>query len=178
LAFALGDLGNFLVRQGDVERGKKIFEEGIALHRALGNLGGIGIHTADMATTLAATGSAVSTRHFHESLRLLWESGDRWWIQHPLGGLARGAVSAGRFEHAARLLGAAEQLRIEGGADGRPPEARVDDEQTAYMAAQALGDATFERALAAGRDLPLPQVVSEALSFADALSAADGISAR
>jgi hypothetical protein len=54
----------------------------------------------------------------------------------------------------------------------------VDDEQTAYMAAQALGDATFERALAAGRDLPLPQVVSEALDQADALIAADGISAR
>jgi predicted ATPase/transcriptional regulator with XRE-family HTH domain len=178
LAFALGDLGNMLVRRGDVARGTRLFEEGIALHRALGNLGGIGIHTADLATTLAATGSTVSTRHFRDSLQLLWEAGDRWWIQHPLGGLAQSAVSAGRFEHAARLLGAAEQLRIEGGADGRPPEVRVDDEQTAYMAAQALGDATFERALAAGRDLPLPQVVSEALDLADALTAADGISAR
>ena len=178
LAFALGDLGNLLVRRGDVERGTKFFEEGLARHRALGNLGGLGIHTGDMATTLAEAGSRMATRHFRESLRLLWEAGDSWWIQHPLGGLAHSAALAGRFEHAARLLGAAERLRTEGGADGRPPEVRADEEQTAHRIAQALGEATFERALAAGRDLPLPQVVSEAMRLADALSAADGSSAR
>ena len=178
LAFALGDLGNFLVRWGDVERGTTLYEEGIALHRALGNLGGLGIHTADMATTLAATGSGLATRHFQESLQLLWEAGDRWWIQHPLGGLAHSAALVGRFQQAARLLGAAERLRTDGGGDGRPPEARVDEEQAAQAAAQALGDVTFARALAAGRDLPLSQVVSEALSLADALTDADEISAR
>ena len=174
LAFALGDLGNMFVRRGDVERGTRLFEEGIALHRALGNLGGIGLHTADMATTLTAAGSGMATRHFRESLRLLWEAGDRWWIQHPLGGLAHGAALVGRFEQAARLLGAAERLRTEGGADGRPPEVRADDEQTAQIAARALGDVTFARALAAGRELPLPQAVAEAMHLADALTDADG----
>jgi predicted ATPase/transcriptional regulator with XRE-family HTH domain len=178
LAFALGDLGNLLVRRGEVARGTSLFEEAIARHRALGNLGDLGIHTGDMATTLAAAGSGMATHHFRESLRLLWEAGDSWWIQHPLGGLAHSAALAGQFEHAARLLGAAERLRAEGGADGRLPEVRADDEQTAHMIAQALGEAMFERALATGRDLPLPQVVSEALRLADALSTADGGGAR
>jgi hypothetical protein len=69
-------------------------------------------------------------------------------------------------------------VRMEGGADGRLPEVRMDDEQTAHVVAQALGEATFERALADGRDLPLPQLVSEALSLADALISTDGISGQ
>lgn len=88
-----------------------------------------------------------------------------------LAGLTTVAVGLGRMEAAARLLGAvgAHRERL-GYTFERPEQERYD--RAAQVAREALGDATFSRAEAAGRALSLDEAVAEASAFAVPVSPA------
>ena len=70
LAYALGDVGMRLVEAGDRERGEAWIEEGLALHRELGNKQGLGNKLSDLGRVSHEAGDApAAARHYAESLR-------------------------------------------------------------------------------------------------------------
>jgi non-specific serine/threonine protein kinase len=168
LAYALCDLGTVLVRQGQVEAGLRVFDEGLAVHQSLGNVSGIGIQSHDMAAAMLSRGAAAAIRYYRESLRLVWELGNAMWLAEPLAGLAHFAAATGNMVWAARFLGAAERLREQSGADTRTPEQRATSAHTQYQARMALGDMTFNEEWGVGRRLPTDRVVMEALTLSAA----------
>jgi hypothetical protein len=86
-----------------------------------------------------------------------------------LEGLARVAWAQDQHWRAARLGGAAAAQRAAIGAPLPPADRRAHDGLT--MAARAaLGEEAFAEAWAAGRALPLEQVVAEALADAESLA--------
>jgi DNA-binding CsgD family transcriptional regulator/tetratricopeptide (TPR) repeat protein len=166
LAYVLADVGTRLVERGERERGEAWIAEGLALHRELGNKQGFGNKLSDLGLASHEAGDVpAATRHYAESIRWLWESGDVWYLASPIGGLAVVALDAGHPEQAARLLGAAGILRERSGGAVWPDErGRLDRALTGARA--ALGDEVYGRAVAAGRELPLSEVVAEATAVA------------
>jgi hypothetical protein len=91
-------------------------EEGLALHRELGNKQGLGNKLSDLGRiSHEADDAGAAVRHYAESLHWLWEGGDAWYLAGPIEGLASVALDAGHVGQAARLLGAATALRERSG---------------------------------------------------------------
>jgi DNA-binding CsgD family transcriptional regulator len=171
LAYSLSDVGTRLVEEGDRERGEAWVAEGLALHRELGNKHGAGNKLNDLGLVSHQAGDVrAAARHYGESVRLLWEAGDAWYLASPVEGLAAVAVDAGQAGQAARLLGAAAALRGRSGSTVWPAErARLGRAAAATRA--ALGEEGYAREAAAGRALPLADVVAAGTAVADALLA-------
>ena len=131
-----------------------------ATNQGLGNkLTDLGIAEHDAGNEQAAA------RYYQESLQLLWEGGDTWYLAGPLSGLAAIASAAGSLRQAARLIGAASALREKSGAPLWPKE-RARFEQTVAAVQAALGNEAFAREEAAGRTLPLEDMLAEAAAVA------------
>jgi non-specific serine/threonine protein kinase len=172
LAYVLGDVGTRLVAAGDRQRGEAWIAEGLALHREFGNKQGLGNKLSDLGWLSHAAGDApAAARQYAESLRLLWEGGDAWYLASPVEGLAAVALDAGQAVQAARLLGAAATLRELSGSTVWPAE-RGRLERAVAAARAALGDEGYAREAAAGRALPLPEVVAKSTAVAEALLSA------
>jgi predicted ATPase/DNA-binding CsgD family transcriptional regulator len=168
LAYVLNDVGEQLSRMGDVARGEAMIAEGLALHRELGNKQGIGNKLSDLGLLRHDDGDlAAAAQHYAESVALLWEGGDTWYLATPVAGLAALAAEAGRAADAARLIGAASVLRERSGAPLWPKE-RDRFEATVASVSAALGEDGFAREEAAGRTLPLAEVVRHAIAVAEA----------
>jgi DNA-binding CsgD family transcriptional regulator len=91
-----------------------------------------------------------------------------WYLASPIEGLAAVALEAGQVGQAARLLGAATALRERSGSAIWPAEqGRL--ERTVMTARTALGDEAYAGAVAAGRALPLGELVAEASAVAQTL---------
>ena len=143
-----------------------MIEEGLALLRELGNKQGVGNKLSDLGILKHDAGDeAGATRDYAESLRLLWEGGDTWYIATPVAGLAAIAMSAGNAEQASRLIGAATALRARSGGALWPNE-QTRFEQTVTAARTALGNEGYTRAVATGQALPLADVIAEAAAVA------------
>jgi non-specific serine/threonine protein kinase len=169
LAYLLADVGSRVIDAGDPERGEAWIEEGLALHREFGNKQGLGNKLSDLAVISHDEGDTrTATRRYAESLRWLWEGGDAWYLASPVEGLATIALEIGRAGQAARLLGAAAALRERSGGTVWPAE-RARLEQTEAATRIALGEKGYAREAAAGRALPLAEVVAQATSVADVL---------
>jgi DNA-binding NarL/FixJ family response regulator len=80
------------------------------------------------------------------------------------------AAAQGNALGAARLAGAAEQLRLITGVAAAWPE-RMTHDQGIAAARSALGDAIYEQAIAAGRALPRSQLLAELAAVLDHVSA-------
>ena len=109
LAQYLCDLGDVARCQRDDARSRALYEESLAVFRALGAKGGVASVLHNLGY-LAAYQDALddAARQFRDSLTLFRALGDRHGIAECLIGLAGVAVSAGEAERAARLFGAAE----------------------------------------------------------------------
>jgi hypothetical protein len=177
LAYVLGDVGVELIIAGDRDRGAAMIEEGLALHRELGNKQGVGNKLSDLGILKHDAGDeAAATRYYAESLRLLQEGGDTWYLATPVAGLAAIAMSAGKAAQASRLIGAAAALRSRSGGALWPNE-QARFERTVAAARAALGDEAYPREVATGQALPLAKVIAEAAAVAnDQPSAASGAS--
>jgi hypothetical protein len=108
----LNDFAIGLLLRGEDRRAEEMFEEVLALDRALGitldavyPLSNLGV----IAQRRGEFGRAITL--FRESLSLASEQGQARAIANDLGGLAAVAVACGQEERAARLFGAAEALR-------------------------------------------------------------------
>ncbi len=173
LAYILSDVGDLLIAAGDEERGAAMIEEGLALHREHGNMQGLGNKLSDLGLRRHDEGDVgAALRHYVESVRLLREGGDTWYLASPVAGLAAIALTFGHPLLAARLIGAATALRERSGAWFWPRE-RSRFEQTVAGARAALGADAYEREVAVGHALPLNEVVAEATAVADAQPAVD-----
>ncbi|MCD6033273.1 MAG: transcriptional regulator, LuxR family [Thermomicrobiales bacterium] len=158
---ALGLLNLASAVEGDRERRRGLQHEALALFRGLGSPWGTARALAGLARTVAWLGDpAAGDALVREGLALNWQRRDRWQLIPCLELLAEGAAAAGHAERAARLLGAAAALREAIGVD-------VDlvlDDGDAPLTPATSPDPAFAAAWAAGKALPLPEAVAEALA--------------
>ena len=109
---------------------------------------------------------------FQEALDLAWEQGDQGVLADCVSRLADVAIASGSHDRAARLLGAVDALREEAGAPDSGRAGAVDE--AAFAARAVLGHEAYAAARAAGRAMPLPEVVAEAAAVAAGSAAGAG----
>jgi non-specific serine/threonine protein kinase len=163
VARGLARLGQVARLEGDVAQAVTLAREGVALFTTLGSRWGLGIAHYALGLTLWSQGEAtMATASLRESLRLRQQMGEWLNVAECLEGLAMVAVEIGQVARAARLLGAAEELREAIGAP-LPPVDRPEHEATTRAVRAGLGESAYTAALAAGRALPLEQAIAEGL---------------
>jgi predicted ATPase/transcriptional regulator with XRE-family HTH domain len=163
LARALGNMGEMYYHLDDLSQAAKHYEESLAAARRsgrveveaaeLGNLGNVARRQGDLPRAAAL---------YRQALELKRALGYRRQIAITLEDLAALAVAEGRMEWSAHLLGAATELRATIGSPQPVPEWRV-SEQTTMAARAYLGEEAWAAAVAAGRALPLAQVIAVSL---------------
>jgi predicted ATPase/transcriptional regulator with XRE-family HTH domain len=165
VAYTLDTLGMAAYKQGDYPRAAGEIAAGLQLLRELGDQMGVAMALTDLGAVAQAQGESARAAELHaEALALSWKMGDKRRLAFCLEGLAFANVG-GRCDEAARLLGAAEALREAIGSP-LPPSERAEYER-AVLAARSVcgGDAAFAAAWAAGRALPLEDLVREATEW-------------
>ncbi len=162
-SICLTQQGILLARHpGDLARATALHEEGLAVMREVGD-------TAYVSYTLCCLGRLTvqkgnyqgAASFFAESLRLSHEMGFRSNTFECLVGLAGVSNANGQYDRAARLFGAAEELR-EAFVGQRSPQDWMDDRRQASTRS-GLGDAAFSSAWAEGRAMTLEQAIEYAL---------------
>lgn len=166
IGYALHNLGLAARYQGDYGRSEALFAESLNLFRKLHAEG----PTVEVLASLGM--SALEQRHatraaqaFAEALEITGKGGMRWVLGTLLEGMACVAGEQGQTERAARLVGAAEAVRMATGTPRWPANQRLYNRCVAGMQT-ALGQDAFARAYAAGRQLLPEQAVEQALSSA------------
>ena len=174
LGFAFAGLGELSVRQGDYERASEFLEQSLSLRQELGDRWAI-------ATTLGSLGwVAMLERDFKlmrallgESLSLRMEIGESGGAAWCLEKLAQGislevqnlttAYRLRGLQRAARLLGAAEALRLPVNSTIDPADLFEYETLLAQIKA-GLGQEGFDSAWAEGRGMPIPETVALGLA--------------
>jgi predicted ATPase len=170
VASALNNLGAVKRAEGNQEEAARLFEEAQDLLRELGdrrftaivlyNLGHVARDRGDL--TRAASLLA-------ESLALATQIGDQSSIVDYWVSLALIAAAAGRADQAARLLGAAAAVRDELTVP-LEEELRADHDRAVVAVRDALGEAAFSAAWAAGGKLSKEMAIAEVVMLAEALA--------
>jgi hypothetical protein len=171
MANMLNDLGVVARRRGELDRAASLFEASLAKARIAGNELGI-------ARTLSNLGHVVADQHDHlravalyrESLALQAEVGDLRGIAWSLERMAAAPVAWQWPEQAARLFGAADAARDAAGLP-LPPAGRDWYDHAVAEVRDRLGEDACRAAWAAGRALPLPRAIAEAMALVDEISA-------
>jgi non-specific serine/threonine protein kinase len=167
VALALNNLGLVAADRGDYERAATFFGESLTLRRELGDHDGMMTtfsNWADLARYQGDLERAISL--YRESLAFCQSLGYeniKNAVLACLEGLAAIGAARGHGMRAARLWGAAEELR----ATNRmplPPVDRSRYERAVAAAHSAAGGAAFDEAWAAGRALSLDEAVDEAMA--------------
>jgi non-specific serine/threonine protein kinase len=149
--------------QNDDGRAAAFAEKGLTLANDVGDKHRIAYVLRTLGTIALSQGRCERAAGFYkESLTLCKEVGDRWIVEECLEGLAGVAGAQGHYEQAARLLGAAEALRIALG-HHRLPLDQADYERRAASTMAALEQAAFEAAWARGAELAAEQAIEYAL---------------
>jgi hypothetical protein len=167
MANMLNDLGVVARRRGEFDLAASLFDASLTKARVTGNELGI-------ARTLSNLGHVAADQHDHpravalyqESLVLQAEVGDLRGIAWSLERMAAVPVAWQWPEQAARLFGAADAARDAAGLP-LPPAGRDWYDHAVAEVRDRLGEAAFRAAWAAGRALPLPRAIAEAIAFAD-----------
>jgi non-specific serine/threonine protein kinase len=169
---ALIDLGELARLQGDYDKAIALHEQGLAMSRDRE-------YPVRSASTLRHLGMDHLRRgayeraaeHFTQSLNICKEVGNRWVPVECLHGLASLACVAQQYERAARLFGAANQLRDALGFRSKPADQECYDHYTATTRAR-LGEAAFAAAWAEGGAMTLDQAIDYALVWSEPAEAA------
>jgi predicted ATPase/DNA-binding SARP family transcriptional activator len=162
LGIALIDLGN-VRRAEDDTLAQPWYEEAIALLRTSGDAWALAMpvrHLGDAAFRQGDHARAIA--FYQESLALCKQAKEKWFTSRGLENLAGVVGMQGDAERAARLFGAAEALRE---VIGAPVMAyyRPQYERALAVVRQALDEASFAQAWAAGRTMTLEQAFAYAL---------------
>ncbi len=163
MAYSLNSLGVLALLAGDLARAETLLHEGHTVIRESGDKRGLAISYHDLGWLAHARKDylqAISL--FKQALTLRKEMGDKQGIAESLEGLAS-ALDTSEAETAAKLFGAAEQLRAKIGAPLPPVEQGRHAYEVEVVRAQ-LGEQRFEAAHAAGREMALEAVLKEALA--------------
>ncbi len=162
-AFALNSLGHTGYERGEIDLAASRFEEALVEFQQSGNIVGAGMVLTNLAKIARTRGDYQRAGElFCESLGLRWQLGDRPGLEGCLRGLASVCMLTGRLEKAAHLYGAAEGLRESIGALPRAQSQRYD--QFVKRLRTGLGEENFRRLWDSGRNTPLLETVTDALS--------------
>jgi non-specific serine/threonine protein kinase len=146
-ALASRMLGYGALQEGDLRKAGNLFEEAVALQRALRVLEG----RHEDAGALA-----------REALGYCHSLGDRRGMGWCLQTIAMVAAAQAQPSRSARIYGAAEALLRSIGATGQVTVTRLQDRYV-RLAMDALGDSTFLEAAREGRAMSLERILDEAL---------------
>jgi tetratricopeptide (TPR) repeat protein len=181
ISFVLTNLGVQSHLQGDLDRAAALYAEELDLARRRGDQGGVIVCLGNLGDVALERGRGTEAEAlFRESLAAARAVGDRPSCLQGLEGVARTAAVTGiRPERTARIFGSVEAYRDFIGVPVPPPE-RADRDSAVAAARLALGETAFAAAWAAGRALPLEDVIAEALApSSDETSAmANGLTER
>ena len=159
----LMNLGLLVEGQGDLARARSLHEETLATMRRLGARRDTAIALRNLAGVMQEEGDhAEAATRYAEAAAIALDLGDRHVVLACLEGLAILLRQRGWALRAARALGAAEALRQVMGVSVVSFEAeRYERELGATR--EALGEAAFGEAWAAGQAMTLDEAVTEAL---------------
>jgi predicted ATPase/DNA-binding CsgD family transcriptional regulator len=164
LVLTLAFLGTLAERRGDEAVALSLMDEALALSREIGFLWGtaISLNRLGRFARNRADNVQAETR-FRESLALWHELGDQWRMSRALIDLADVASANEQFEHAARLLGAAQAINEPIGVS----ESFVDDTarlRTLSVVTERLDEKAFANAWAAGHAMSWDEAITEAVT--------------
>jgi predicted ATPase/DNA-binding CsgD family transcriptional regulator len=146
--------------QGDIDRARSIIKESLAFYRAKGYQQDMADSLVNLGMVATAEGDyAAAQACYEESLVIAREIGYKPLIPPGLEGLAVVAAAQGAFAWAARLWGAAENLRENMGTTIPPVESAAYERSVAAVRAQ-VGEAIFASEWAQGRAMTPEQVLS------------------
>lgn len=162
-AFALGILGQVVLRDGDPVEADRYQDEAMQRARAVGvdHLVGLGLNERGM-TAVALGDLDLARSRFAESARLHQHIQSREGLSYCLDGLARVALAEEKPEQAARAIGSAEAIREKVGVSLWPIMKSLREPQVSAVRA-ALGDAAFDAARAAGAETDPGELIEELL---------------
>jgi tetratricopeptide (TPR) repeat protein len=170
IAYSLHGLGVVARETADYARAAACFEQSLALRREHGDTALIGATRLEEGLLALATGDAAGAIvALRESLDSLVPLGKRPLLARCLDGLAQVASDP---ERAARLLGAADGLRVAAGVVAAPID-QAPIEGVAGAARAKIGADRYDAAWTAGRRAP-EQVLAEARAVAAAPPPAKG----
>ena len=156
------NLGFLALWRGDPDRAEPLLAAALRAYRELGYPWGVAIALHGLAGVAGDRGDpARAAALYRESLLASREAGAKESQIDALAGMATAAVGLGQAAAAARLLGAAEAQGEELAYVFERPE-RERYGRAAGAAREALGEAEFAAAWAAGRALPLEAAIAEA----------------
>jgi DNA-binding CsgD family transcriptional regulator len=148
---------------GDLAAVKAASSEGVRLSRDAGDLYGLEMMLLNLGSTALFSGDLNQASAFYkESLQLARRLDDRVAQYAVLDGLGYVAAGSGATRRAARLLGAAETIRTQAGAQLIPILAPM-VAQTEASAVAALGQSTFDAEVLAGRRMSRDEAIRMAL---------------
>ncbi|MGH2390121.1 MAG: tetratricopeptide repeat protein, partial [Chloroflexota bacterium] len=160
---SLHNLGNMAEQRGEHGRAQALYEESLALRRALGDQWGIAVSLTALGLVASRRGEYRRAVALHvEALRFGQRIGARDVLAEGLEQVAHGAAADGQAARGARLGGAAERLRAVLGTP-LPPALHGGHELAARAMRDALGESAFAAAWAEGQSLGLDEAVALAL---------------
>ncbi|MCB9101034.1 MAG: tetratricopeptide repeat protein [Anaerolineales bacterium] len=163
MSYALHNLSEVAKHQGNYGRALALAEEALSIMREHGNKWMIARQLANVGQVQNESGNSwQAAPYFKESLLLSHELGNNECVAICIEGYAMVALAQAQPERAAQLLGAAENLREIGGAPLSMAYREAYDHKIAQVH-DALGEAAFAAAWAAGRAMTLEQAVAYAL---------------
>jgi non-specific serine/threonine protein kinase len=159
---ALNALGVIAYERGEMARASEFFAEALGQYRQRDYAYGKGRALTNLAKIARDQGDfARAAALYRESLALRWAQGEKPHLAGCLRGIASVAAAARQYTRAARLYGAAEAMQEAIGAAA--PRHHSHSELAVARVRSGLGEAAFAVEWAAGRALPLPEAVAEAL---------------
>jgi DNA-binding CsgD family transcriptional regulator len=160
VAEGLNALGDIARRQRDSTRAVAMYEQSLMLaheHGLRGTEASV-LHNLGILALAAGTRS-VARKSLTDSLELFRELGDRRGVAECLAGLAAFFCDGGHFEHAARLLGAADSLLT--AIQSRITPSNADEYERTFARLRAVGGTG---AIDAGRQLAYDVAIDLALA--------------
>jgi predicted ATPase len=154
-ANSLDNLGRVLTFRGDLDRAREVLREALDTFRRVGDAFGVAVTggnlaAAELAAAQRGAGDLDEVAALHrESLARFLEVGDDDGLAESMERIGALAIVRGAPASAARLFGAARELRAGVGSAMPPPERTVHERDVA-RAREELGDAAYDTAVAAG----------------------------
>ena len=164
---ALTTLGNIACRQGDLAEATSRFQEALTIAREWGDKYGVELSLCNLALTSRLKGEVdQAATYYMEALKLSRRLRDSEDLLYYLAGIGGVEVARGRFERAARLLGAAAAMADVVGTPLQSLEQEQFNRDIATIRA-ALPEASFLHAWNTGRSLSPDAAVAEVLEADD-----------
>jgi predicted ATPase/DNA-binding CsgD family transcriptional regulator len=159
---ALTTLGNIACRQGDLTAATSRFQEALTIARESGDNYAVELSLCNLALSSRLNGDLVEAATYYvEALKLAHGLSHSEVLRYCLAGIGGVEFACGRFEPAARLLGAVAAMADVLGTLMQSLEQELFDRDIAAVRA-ALPDASFSKAWDTGRSLSLDAAVAEA----------------